>query len=691
MRDKFVIFIVATIIIFLLGLIAHIQYFQTKDNLIRLYSQKQLMLAEQAAITLESFIKERIKAIELIVDLNAKMGESERKYLSDMMRTYYFIKGFEHIFYSDTNGLSIDGYPKDFPCPAKQPTEIKKNFLSSLHKAGATGEPQVFAKNVLVDGHVFVCLICPVYTADNVFNGAIVGVVNIKESLNKVLQPIVIDSNDHAWIVNEPGYLIYHPFHEKILIQNLFQPDSSCFEYHRNFDFEKNIFKNKNGVIINENITKSKQLIGFAHVNLENTKWTIAISTSFENITKALRSEFANFLLLIIFIILTILTGAVLFNRINSKHITTKKELEGLKVQTALIKEKKEAESRYRILVEQSPDPIFVCTRKKILMVNKSYSDLFGYSPGEIVGKEFNLTNLVIADKKESLEKKFCAYVKGKHPTLSVSTVMQSRSGDPLIVEISISRIRLRTIIVYQGIIHDVTRTRQLEREREKRKNLAMIGEMAARIAHEIKNPLASIQTGIQLLESQVVNDENQKNYFQRLKAEIQRVDNILKGLLTFAREEHINKKPVPIAPLVIRFRQLLDPTLKKHNLNLVVRMDENISKINADEQKLEQVLWNICLNAIQASESGSEISLSVHEQKDEICLEVVDSGFGIPMNIMNKIFQPFFSTRVHGSGLGLAISKKIIEQHGGKLTIQSKEQEGTTVSICLPNDERSA
>jgi len=356
-----------------------------------------------------------------------------------------------------------------------------------------------------------------------------------------------------------------------------------------------------------------------------------------------------------------------------------------LKVQAALIGEKNAAESRYRILVEQSPDPIFLCTRKKMLMVNNSFEKLFGYKQDEVCGSGFLFIDLIESASKEKFQQTVEQFVKNRDSIKSVTLRMQNREGNPLDVEISLGRFFLGKKVVYQGIVHDITKVKNLEREREHRKHLAIIGEMAARIAHEIKNPLASIQTGIQLLESQLANDDNLKTYYERLRSEIQRVDKILKGLLTYAREDYLELKTLKLEQVVKRFQEIFQPTASKESVKLHIKIDKNLPEIQADEHKLEQVLWNVCLNAVQASKAGNDINLRVSKYNNGITIAIQDEGEGIPTESLKKIFQPFFSTRTHGSGLGMSISKKIVELHKGELTIKSELDKGTTVNIYLP------
>jgi len=688
MRDKIIINTIATALVFFFGYVAHKQYFNTKENVINLYSDKQSMLASQAAISLESFIKERIKAIEVLADHPASREFDQEKFLIEYKRTYEKVKGFAFITFINVDGIAIYGFPENFPCPANQLQEVQYRFKKAFDLARTEKRTTVFSRNVLSDGKVYICLISPIYSSQGQFLGAILGTLDIRVCVTEALKPIISNLKDYAWILNKKGYLLYHPVQEDMLMKNVFESQEPCLACHQKFAIEKKMLTDSNGVTEKENTTIPKQLIGYASVNLNNTEWIVAISSPFKRIATSIRSQFTNLLFLILFMIIAVIIGAVLINRANAKQISTQKELENLKIQTALIDEKKEAESRYRILVEQSPDPIFLCDRKKMLMVNQSFETLFGYDENSVCDSDFSILELINAPYKEKFMNEIKSLIKGEKEVTKISLGMKNKSGSKLEVEISLSRLLIEKKIAYQGIIHDVTKTRQLERERARREHLAVIGEMSARIAHEIKNPLASIQTGIQLLESQIAKDKTQKSFYERLRGEIQRVDSILKGLLSYAREEHFNLKTIQITPLIYRFSELVKPTLKKHNLNLQMELADVLPQVKIDEQKIEQVLWNVLLNAIQASEPGKNILINLTQQKQGIILKISDEGGGMPESQLTKIFQPFFSTRTQGSGLGLPISKKIIEKHGGRISVLSEPGKGTTFIIELPTDE---
>ncbi len=685
MRDKIIINSIATALVFFFGYVAHKQYFNTKNNVINLYSDKQSILASQAAVSLESFIKERIKAIEVLADHPTSRGFDQEKFLIEYKRTYEKVKGFAFIIFLNIDGIAKYGFPANYPCPSNQLPEIQNKFKNAFKLARKEKRTIVFSRDVLSEGKVFICLISPIYSLQDQFLGAVLGTLDVRLCVTEALKPIINNVKDYAWILSQQGYLLYHPVQEDMLMKNVFEGQEPCLACHQKFEIEKEMLTNFNGVIQKENKTIPKQLIGYARVSLNNTEWIVAISSPFKKVATSIRSQFTNLLFLILFMIIAVTIGSVLINRANAKRISTQKELENLKIQTALIDEKKEIESRYRILVEQSPDPIFLSDRNKLLMVNQSFVNLFGYDEEIVCLSEFSIMELIDHSHKKEFINGIKSLIKGEENVSIISIKMKTKSAIKLDVEISLSRLFIGKKVAYQGIIHNVTHIKEMERERARREHLAVIGEMSARIAHEIKNPLASIQTGIQLLESQVAKDETQKSFYERFRREIQRVDSILKDLLSYAREEHLNLKTTQITPLIYRFRDLVKPTLLKHNLNLQMHVADDLPQVKIDEQKIEQVLWNVFLNAIQASESGNNITLNLSQKNHNNILKISDEGGGITANQLKKIFQPFFSTRIQGSGLGLPISKKIIEKHGGRISVKSESGKGTTFTIELP------
>lgn len=222
---------------------------------------------------------------------------------------------------------------------------------------------------------------------------------------------------------------------------------------------------------------------------------------------------------------------------------------------------------------------------------------------------------------------------------------------------------------------------------------LASLGTLIASLAHEIRNPLVSIKTFTQLLPERM-DDEEFRDYFLKVAAsEIDRLTSLINELLGFAKPSEPNLKGEDINALIDRMGILVANEAKKKNIVIIKKYDPHLPSIMVDAEQLKQVLLNILLNAIQAIENEGKIWIEtrvasiIHEEKREpyVQIEIRDTGVGIPPENIDRVFDPFFSTKPDGSGLGLAISYQIIHEHGGFIDVESEVGKGTSFRINLP------
>lgn len=232
------------------------------------------------------------------------------------------------------------------------------------------------------------------------------------------------------------------------------------------------------------------------------------------------------------------------------------------------------------------------------------------------------------------------------------------------------------------AVFQDLTELRELEERAARSERLAVVGELAAGLAHELRNPLASIFGAIEML-AQEERAENQR-LFGIVLRETQRLNRLVSEFLAFASPAAPTLQPVDLPELVGSTLDVfaLDPAAK--GLRIERRVEP--AWVLADEDQLRQVLWNLLLNAAQASESGACISVECRvEGEDRVLLFVEDEGCGIPPHLKDKIFDPFFTTKESGSGLGLPVIHRVVESFGGTLTVRSEVGVGTRFSIALP------
>jgi two-component system NtrC family sensor kinase len=218
---------------------------------------------------------------------------------------------------------------------------------------------------------------------------------------------------------------------------------------------------------------------------------------------------------------------------------------------------------------------------------------------------------------------------------------------------------------------------------------LSALGTLAAGIAHEVRNPLVSIQTFFQLAPQRLHDQEFFTTFLSMTANEVKRISDLITELLSFARSSTPALGTVNLNELVDRVATLLEPEARKHKLTLTRALSANVPLVNADADQIKQVLINLILNAIQATKPGGRISAttrSVDHQNGAFCqLEIRDTGIGISPDQLEHIFDPFFTTKDKGTGLGLAIAHQIVTEHGGTITIDSREGRGTSFCVNLP------
>lgn len=226
-------------------------------------------------------------------------------------------------------------------------------------------------------------------------------------------------------------------------------------------------------------------------------------------------------------------------------------------------------------------------------------------------------------------------------------------------------------------------REEQRKLEMAHRESLAQLGEMGAMLAHEIRNPLAGIKGYAQVI-GKKPQDERNDGFAQLIVEESQRLETLVNDLLAFARSNEMSMATVNLCELLAYCAALLQHEAEELNVNIICNCADGIL-INGNRDRMSQVLFNLGKNAIQAMPDGGSlrITASVVRKKAIIC--VSDEGQGISQEDLNRIFDPFFTTKAKGTGLGLALCKKIVEEHKGKITVQSVVGQGTSVSINIP------
>jgi two-component system sensor histidine kinase PilS (NtrC family) len=276
--------------------------------------------------------------------------------------------------------------------------------------------------------------------------------------------------------------------------------------------------------------------------------------------------------------------------------------------------------------------------------------------------------------------------------------------GNEIILGVSYSPLRDD-----QGTVHglifnfqDITTTRAMEAEIKRGEQLAAVGRLSAAIAHEIRNPLASVSGSIQLLRAELALDESNQRLMDIIAHEIERLNLIITDFLAYARPRPLQYDEVDMHKLISGTLHLLCKGLPEGSaVEIRTEFASAVPTIAVDPQGLRQVIWNLCLNAMEAMQyqgmltvrtalqlhfnQGHHDDPSLQTVAPELIIDVLDSGPGMPLEVKEKIFEPFYSTKDKGTGLGLATVDQIIYNHKGKIEVDSQLGYGTTIRIRLP------
>jgi signal transduction histidine kinase len=240
-------------------------------------------------------------------------------------------------------------------------------------------------------------------------------------------------------------------------------------------------------------------------------------------------------------------------------------------------------------------------------------------------------------------------------------------------------------------IVYLHQRARVLNAQLQEESRMAYIGTLAASIAHEVRNPLSSMKMNVQMIENRLEKlvDPELAPYFrgkvERIKGEVDRLEDSISHFLAFARPAPLRAEAAQLNDVVDNVLELLEPQCQSRSIRLVRRYARDLPPVELDPRQLAQAVQNLVINSIQAINRNGTITVTTQVADGAVAVAVADDGPGIPEDIQDKIFEVFFTTREGGTGLGLNIVSRIVEEHGGKLTLQSKPGEGAVFRIALP------
>lgn len=378
------------------------------------------------------------------------------------------------------------------------------------------------------------------------------------------------------------------------------------------------------------------------------------------------------------------------FNAEDEKILLLFANQAAIAIQNARLFEKvKATEAKYRDLFDNANDLIFTLDSNfKVSSANKVTLKLTGYSLPEIIG--LPAISLISSTQNISLFATLKQHLRHENAFSSFELSLMNKAGQEKLIEATMRIKRSgRRATELHFIARDITLRRELERQLQQTEKLSSIGKLVAGVAHELNNPLTSIIGYTNLLEESNLLPQ-QKRDLQIISRQAERARVIVRDLLTFARNIHLEREFVDINEIINGSIMLLKPQLKQHNIHVINSLNFGLPRIMADPHRLEQVIVNLLINSIQALSGQARkkvIVLKSSLKASAILISLADNGPGIREEIINQVFDPFFSTKQvgEGTGLGLSICFGIISAHGGKIWAENIAEGGTEFFVTLP------
>jgi PAS domain S-box-containing protein len=354
------------------------------------------------------------------------------------------------------------------------------------------------------------------------------------------------------------------------------------------------------------------------------------------------------------------------------------------------------SEERYRALFERANDGIVIisATNRSVIEVNNKFCELFGCRPQELVGK--NISEIDWRTKQD-MDGDSLSIVLNEQNCADKELSIHTSKGVPLPVSVSCSTLsmdeeRLLVLIVRDWSIRKRLEAEKAEMQRQLFHNekISALGRVAAQVAHEVKNPLAGLLLYAMHLKTKLAGKltESELALCDRIINSINHLVGTTEQILSFARPVSLTPQPLDLNQVVRKVCQLLQPQISAHRIDERLELADTEVPTLLDETSITSALINLTLNAIQSMPDGGRLTVKTSRVNGTSQLTIADTGHGMTPEQVEKVFEPFYTTKSQGLGLGMPYAKKVIELHRGEIHIESRQEEGTQIIIELPAEK---
>ncbi|OIJ21835.1 hypothetical protein BKP45_03830 [Anaerobacillus alkalidiazotrophicus] len=706
LRAKLFVFFLLTTFIPLL-FVSYISYQSQKQELTKQIEHSLLSHSNYIAAEIQQLLLEQISNLNYLAT-NSVLKDPSATNEEIKLQFESFLEIYE--IYSDVIFVKPDGRVFTSMIDIVVGWDFSSRKWFEIAKEGESYISDIYISPVLEEP--ILVMAAPVFNAQK----EVIGVISPSFNVNYIWDKFhtftyheqMASLKGYAYLLNKNGDIIAHPDQNKILTENYFQKNNLIAADIVSLSRERNIFYDK----------EAKEVTAYTQIEKNNgfdNDWFLAITVSKSALFAPLLNLFKNYVIIMgcVSIIITIAVfqfskyivspveklvaatsefavGKSIPPLVNQSY----KEIERLNgTFTAMTKKLAERESGHKkstLILETTDNGIFIINKRttKITMFNRMCEEMFAISREEVINfsvddvmrksthfQEFVSSSQIMNYLEKETPKKYevqwqigkkCWYY------LVSLTTLPSLDNNDLQEELLI-------------MISDISDKRQMELELVHSEKLKVVGEMSAGLAHEIRNPIATIRGFIQLFSQEEMGSK--KSYFDIIIKEIDRVNYIVTDLLNVAKSKSKGEYRQTNIQLLLEEMLVLETShLKNKGLNLVTEF-ETVPLIFIDPLKVKQACMNIIQNAIEAMDVGDTLFVATKHltEENKVCIYIKDTGIGMDPQTLEKLRTPFFTTKDTGTGLGMSTSFRVIEEMQGTIDVLSEEGKGSTFTITLP------
>ena len=688
------------IIAVLVGIGLH-EYFSAEKAVAKQFNAQQWMLAQQAARGIQNYLDDLRELTYLLTrdhEVRRFKPEGSKALVKKLSRSFRGKADF--LFLCDSKGALVASSPPGVFEERIGETFSLRPFAEETRTQGKSIIRTIFPPTRPDPGEESpasqILLIMAPIQQDSEFLGFMGCGLDIARINREFVHPIQSGITGGAWMINPEGRFIAH-FDAKMIGKDATAmprkrgPGVSPNKIDRLIQEE--MLQGKSGmddyVVANEGGEgrEIRRLIAYAPIPIGDEIWSIAVDCPYSDVTHVVWGSFRKSAWLLAIMAVTLLSGTYVGHRMNQERIRAE---EKVRWSEEILK----TQNRLQTIIDGAPDAISIIDRQyRIQMLNRTGLRWYQRPLEDFRGKpcyqEFQgLATLcpncpaeeTFRTGQPAFRSKASLVAGGKKYYLQIFTFpVWNRSGE------------VENVVEY---VKDVTAERELQQRIIQTERLAVVGRMAANVAHEIKNPLGTIVLNVELLEEELErllpsgrDIAEARSLLSTIRSEIDRLVEVIHEYLQFARLPKMKPERGNVNEVLGELLEFLREEIAARKIFLVQELSPAVPSMNMDRHQLRQAFLNIIKNSFDAMPQGGKLTVRTAVQNGHVKIEIADTGLGIAEKNSDLIFTPFFSTKRGGTGLGLPITAHIVQEHQGEIDFESYEDLGTVFRIRLPID----